>query len=114
MTIDTAEIRRHLAAMTPGVWEQDGHDVYAEVSDPKDCICVCGDIRPENAAGIALLHNNAEAMADEIDALRAAMKRLREASQQTLRRFAIDAGVSPTQMSEWTSDPIATQPDLVD
>ena len=136
---DTAEIRRHLAAMTPGRWyvrdrETDPVRTHVEecapVSEFRFAIGVpCPPFAfgklgmlvstayadgEGNAAGSVYLHNNAEAMADEIDALRAAMKRLRENIPLTLRRFAIAAGVSPTQMSEWTSDPIATPPDLVD
>ena len=115
---DTAEIRRHLAAMTPGEWEaSDSHGLCIHVGQ-----AMIADMEENSnhadAAGSVYLHNNAEEMANEIDALRAAMKRLREVLRvnygHTLRTFADAAGVSPTQMSEWTSDPIATPPDLVD
>lgn len=58
-----------------------------------------------------------ERLLSENEKLRSAMKRLRDESKgrgYTMRRFADAAGVSPTQMSEWTADPITTKPDLVD
>lgn len=52
----------------------------------------------------------------EIEALCLSVKRLRLHGQMngcTTRRFAELAGVTPTQISEWTADPIDTPPDLI-
>jgi len=67
-----------------------------------------------------LLQNleNISSKAVELEQLKAAMKRCREATRNnfsvTTRDFASMCGVSATQISEWTSDPINTEPDFKD
>jgi hypothetical protein len=50
------------------------------------------------------------------DAMKAVIKRLRAEMLSrgvTLRRMAESCGVSPSQLSEWTSEPVTTMPDFV-
>jgi DNA-binding transcriptional regulator YiaG len=69
---------------------------------------------------VELLNNlqSTSSQAEEIEKLKAALKSCREAARNnfsvTTRDFASMCGVSATQLSEWTSDPITTEPDFKD
>ena len=61
---------------------------------------------------------NISSQAVELEQLKAALKSCREAARNnfsvTTRDFASMCVVSATQISEWTSDPITTEPDFKD
>ena len=48
-----------------------------------------------------------------VEAMKVLRRNLRTSHGMTLRAFAQCAGVSATQMSEWTCEPIGRPPDLV-
>lgn len=53
----------------------------------------------------------------QVSMLRAAMREARGFARErgnTLRSFAQRCGVTPTQMSEWTAEPIDSNPDFID
>lgn len=88
-------------------WDEDGRDN-------------CGSLLIEAADAIERLNetrlHQVHAVADEAESVRGALANCRTVAREqwgkTTREFARACGVSPTQLSVWTAEPIEDRPDL--
>jgi len=99
--LDIAALKEARARMTPGVWVREctGRSVF--VANEGYVASGSGEDAEENAAGIVLTHNSADAMIARIEALEAENARLRDPQ---LADYEAEAALASEGVYVWGPD----------